>query len=630
MTCKNVRAMIPTWLAGELDQSRADELQRHTQACPNCAAELRAMTTLAEQLRAHPGRELPEGAEARVLGALQAVRLSDQPRPPSPSLRRRVKGVFTMKRSLMAVGLLAVLVAVGIGLLPGLKSGVALAQVARAMGSVKTAHLVAQVSNKYINSGAPYPVELWVKLPSQFRFRNRDQEVAEDGQKSVTMWTRSGVTTATIAAPRGLRGGVSGAGDVLALFDFRALAKAKNLDVSSGQAVVLSDGRPATRYQAPDGRLVITVDNATGRVEALEGSTSWSHEVVEHIDYDQDIPDSVFELEIPKNAVVMDLLHPPAFSAKVEYARRAKAAELEASGAWELGSGLNGPGCGGSPLHPGMNFQRLDYGWSALFYFPQRNSYYVVGRWVITDEKTEGFSLALQDAEFTAPRPPQPDPLPAPRVVTHEAKPGEIGHFSLQNLGPGPLTIIEKATYEHGTVLEIRGRAKHIPDGEVYQEETVKEDELWHLPSDTPYPAELYWGNLPADQRKGLQAFVDLHNRVAAVLNHKNAEGYPVYNGAEVQEIGTQLYSTRQAVTFSDGKLQLYKLGDFDILNGRDYKDPSIDWTQLMYYVLKVPDRRLFLCFGHVKVKYPGKPDRRCVNGIVTFDGENPVFRRIA
>ncbi len=37
MTCSDVRELLPDYLAGKLDEKRAEVLERHVSRCPNCA-----------------------------------------------------------------------------------------------------------------------------------------------------------------------------------------------------------------------------------------------------------------------------------------------------------------------------------------------------------------------------------------------------------------------------------------------------------------------------------------------------------------------------------------------------------------------------------------------------------------
>lgn len=618
MNCKTFRSNIAAFLAGELDERSSDEHRRHAEECSNCAAEIRSTAILVDLLKAHLNRDVPERVEAVVLKGLDPLRRLQRRTTTSPlPLRSHIQGVFTMKRRTVVVGLVAVAVAVGLAVLPGLQSNRALAGVANAIANANSIHLV--IKKAHTKTGERSIEELWIKLPSQYRLRSGYGEVADNGQKTIRVHISNGVTTATISASEGLKG-LDPTSSYLTLFNFRELVEKFGDKVLSRTSTRLSDGRMATIFDFGDCRF--TVDDATNlpvRIEDYRSDGSLK-KVIEHIEYDVEIPDTVFDLQIPKNAIVIDTLTPSASSPEVERDRSRIAAKLESSGAWKLAWRIGAPissvysqnsGSVASPAHPGMQFRPLEYGKAWLFYIPKRNSYFVLGKWHITDGKTAGYSLTVQDREFPAPRKPQLLAPRAPRVCVQNAKPGEYNNWTnLQNLGPGPLTIIEKHSWNGGTFYEIQGRAKHIPDGKEYKDETATFEELINRPYDLPYPTKPYWGNLPPEEIKSRKGYIDYHNRIAAFLSNKNSEGYPVYDGAKIQDMGW----LDDNAPLCEGKLQLTRIHRRNLDEG--------DTSDYLGYALRVPAKRVFLCIGHVKVKYPGKPDRICVNGVVSFDGE--------
>jgi outer membrane lipoprotein-sorting protein len=418
------------------------------------------------------------------------------------------------------------------------------------------------ISKVHRKTGKETNEELWIALPSRYCIKSEGGEVADDGRRQTLLAETNGVTTATISPSKGLSG-LDPSGSYLALFNFRNLVREFGDKLLSRRSVTLSDGRAATVFDFGDCRF--TVDNATNLPVRIEDywPDGTLRKVIAHIDYNVEIPASLFRPRIPRNAIVIDTLKPSSFSAELEHERSEVATKLEASGAWRLawrvGVSISSvydqnTGSVGSPAHPGMRFTPLDAGKAWLFYIPERNSYFVLGRWLVIDERTAGYHLTVQDREFSAPRKAKVMPLPAPRVRMKNGKPGEYEEWTrLQNLGPGPLTIVEEDSWNGGLTYEIRGRAKHIPDGKVYQNESVAFDKLNDLPMDVPYPERLYWGNLSNEETSGLRGYVDYHNRVAAILGNKNAKGYSEYEGAEVQDMGW----LDDNVPLCEGKLQL-------------------------------------------------------------------------
>ena len=154
---------------------------------------------------------------------------------------------------------------------------------------------------------------------------------------------------------------------------------------------------------------------------------------LEKIEYDLDIPDSVFALAIPAGAVVTDLS--TADLRDLAARRKATMEALDQSGqAWNTGR-IRAGECG-TEFHAGLRFRVLSPDGIGVYYFPNRNTYFIVGRALVM-QREGGFRRVVEDAEVAAPRPPDHSteavrrkhagpPLPADLKAEREAKAQEL------------------------------------------------------------------------------------------------------------------------------------------------------------------------------------------------------------
>ncbi|MCX6345756.1 MAG: zf-HC2 domain-containing protein, partial [Armatimonadetes bacterium] len=568
MKCRSLRA----YLDKELNPLSARLMRMHIAACPRCRQAIDEEPDLSREITRLEDAPVPQALRDKLMSDAVTAAASARAKI-VPHFRSRIQGAFTMKRILIAF--VVVLIAAGFGVLPGIKNSYALAQVANAMSNLKSMHMV--ITKSHSKTGKSSSEELWIKMPSKYRLITQSADVADDGEKTVTIQRSTESTVVTITRSQGVQG-LDPTNSVLDLFNFKELVDKFKDKVLSRTSTTI-EGQKATVFDLGD--LIVTIDDTSSLPVRVE--EYWSdgrlRKVIEHIKYNEDIPDSIFHLHIPKDALVIDTLKTSSYSAEVEQKRTQLAADLKASGAWNLAwrTGVNissvynqNTGSVGSPAHQEMRFRPLDVGKAWLFYIPQRNSYYVLGKWLVTDPKTPGFESVVQDREFPAPRKAKILQTYATRVILQNAKPGEYAEWmNLQNIGPGPLTIIEKHTWRDGTVYEIKGRAKHIPDGKEYKNETATFEELINRPYDSPYPAKLYWGNMSPEQIEAHKGYVEYHNRIAAILSKKNAKGFAVYEGAEVQDMGWLDDNN----PLCEGKLELTRIHrpNLDVGNTSDF-----------------------------------------------------------
>lgn len=82
MTCTDISALTPPYLAGELDSARADAFAAHLRSCPSCRREIEQQTALDELVRASILAEYVDSSavDERVRASIGAGRLSSRRR----------------------------------------------------------------------------------------------------------------------------------------------------------------------------------------------------------------------------------------------------------------------------------------------------------------------------------------------------------------------------------------------------------------------------------------------------------------------------------------------------------------------------------------------------------------------
>ena len=159
---------------------------------------------------------------------------------------------------------------------------------------------------------------------------------------------------------------------------------------------------------------------------------------------------------------------------------------------------------------------------STLYYLPEKNAYFLVGRALVTDKERPGYKQIIQDGEFVIPRKPDRQPEPLETVVMRIDKPNgycavpeEIGDTDgaerIQNIDSSPLVI----TRRRGTDdLTIRGKAKFLPLGTIYQNQVIGSREFQLMPFKAYDLSKLDFGSLSKSEIKVMQGQIALHNKL--------------------------------------------------------------------------------------------------------------------
>jgi len=372
---------------------------------------------LADLLRST--RAIPRpGAKQKAIAAMAEA---------ASASRARSRASLPRRRALVVAASAVVLVATGFCLLPR-RQGIALADVARAMANVQSARFV-------IWSGDQRVAEVWVKGPDRCLIRDNEGELeaVDDGERSLSI-ERHGSTgpLAVVRPPRKLSN-LGELGEGMTYLDWLSgpgvthnVLETSGAKMISTEEVALPDGRravnvtlavPTCSGPTPE-KMVITVDPDTDLVIAWERFIAWERPGeghgglrVDRIDYDVEIPDSLFSIDIPEDAVVVDLLTPPSDGLTARGLAIAK--EAQAMGGHVIFDGgpdhSHGGSCG-SHYHAKLYFQFLDRNATSIYYLPDRNTYYVAGRVLALMSDESRFRQVVEDEEFIPPTRPDSTP----------------------------------------------------------------------------------------------------------------------------------------------------------------------------------------------------------------------------
>jgi outer membrane lipoprotein-sorting protein len=334
-----------------------------------------------------------------------------------------------MRRAVTVVLFVGVVAGLVLWQLPGRKNDSALAAVADAMASVRSAHFVGW--NLDQKTGERHQVEVWIKGASKLRMIQEGTwtpDIADNGEMTVTLREEFGLLMAWIEPSGVVRGFTNGPrrswfveNDVpyLQMFVGRegmtSMLEMSGYMVESESTDTLPDGTPATVIVLRDvegGAAVLTADANTKLLRQWKAYDSLGTPVtdVDNIEYGVEIPDSTFETSIPGGMPVIDGITPA--SSHTAAAHEAAEAKLKAAG-WEWETDILG--LSDVARHPGLHFQALDNDGGVVLYSRSRNAYHVVGRALVF---TQGgaFQRIVEDADVSAPGRPHFTSLATPRL----------------------------------------------------------------------------------------------------------------------------------------------------------------------------------------------------------------------
>ena len=553
---------------------------------------------LNREIRQLEGEPIPSGFRDQLMADAMVAAAARWSSPP-------VRRIVTLKRSVFALA--AVLVAIGIILLPH-RQNTALADVARAMARVKSVHFVGWAADSTYGRTR---IEGWIVGSSKMRMRtegrNRLEDYGDDGKTVVEVNTWSRNPYATIRS--------SGNDErwpmELSLSLFRGhniLENARNplhpCTITS-RRTALPDGRRVVICQLgwPGQETTLTVDARSDLILKVENLKHFDErevrEAIDRIEYNLEIPDSVFRPSIPRGMRVLDLTK--SLSPAIAKRRQAETKRLRSDPnveiAWDDPGG-NRSSCG-AIYRKGYMFEVAGPGEVMIAYVPALDVYRVIGT-VRAFSLDGSYSRFAQDEDVRLPG--KPNIHEYEKALMENVGPGAYrgvedsnprwGFRRFVNVGNGPLTILLDT---HRDVFIIKGTAKLLPFGIVYKNQTIKTSDLPGIEA-VGDPTKLDWTGLPEREVEIAKAELDVQMRVRELYNTRDAEGRFLIDGERVEVTG------RCDGGYTDGRIRIEPAGI----------GPSAT-------TLGIKSKRVYVVIGRVKVFPSGKI---CKNGRISFDGE--------
>lgn len=307
MKCNNLKA----YLDGELNLLKSLLMRAHILGCKNCrqnAAEWPSLICGIEQIEDKP---VPSGLRNKLVADAMTVAASVRTQSAPAPKRLSAMEVIRLKKAYLVAAFVAVLIITGLLMMPRDKASIALAEMARAMAKVNSIHFT---GSEVRDGSNKQNIEVWIEQPSRMRaVVAHHNTLIDDGSKLVWIATRRSGTTATIR-PSGSIPGIKTRVSYPELF--RGL-QGLDLAVKMHQAKVLwskdktlANGQQATiiKVHTRYGSALLTIDKESKLL------TQWQvfnrkgklWEEADKIEYNKNIPDSLFKAEIPKGAKVVD------------------------------------------------------------------------------------------------------------------------------------------------------------------------------------------------------------------------------------------------------------------------------------------------------------------------------------
>lgn len=457
--------------------------------CGTCRRSTREWTRLSRGIEWLEDEQFPAALDEKLLAdAMTASAKASQ----ASLILSGAQGVFAMKRTLLVTVFTVFMIAVGLWLLPGQKADRALADMAGAMANVKSVHAVGWKLNRF---GERERIEIWAGKGGKCRLEYKDTETAvDDGEKLVSLVTYEGQTSATISQSGQSPDFAFGAWYPELFMGERMTSRVMQegrLGFAGSRSSILPDGRPVVVMELRSGprKALITVDSKSNLVHGLEaydeaGTLCFKFETCE---YDVEIPDSVFTVVIPPDAVVIDQRIPLSSASMDRKKWREQMSEKrdkspEAICAYKVPGGE-----GGSQYHSGLRFRCLSRDGLGVWYLKKRNSYYVVGKALVFDKNSD-FRRTVEDAEFHAPRPSDYVPPPPPPPPTPEALKARAMFEKARVAGAKPVYSSERGaggscgSYHNGLRFLMKWRMplliQYRPDTNTYR--VTGKVEVWY------------------------------------------------------------------------------------------------------------------------------------------------------
>jgi outer membrane lipoprotein-sorting protein len=319
---------------------------------------------------------------------------------------RRTSSALTEKKKILAAAAVLALVAgLMFWLLPRRGLDSALANMARAMAQVQSAHCIG-VSLDY-DTGKYLPIECWVKGPTKMRLLTKGKEdEIHNGQTKTVINLQSTPTIVHISSEYGPDPAMGVGATYLNLF-LGDIAKERT-EGSGGQIssekVTLPDGRPGFVVKSIKGewRDIYTIAADTDLLVSWERYLKEKlTDRIERVEYNTRIPDSLFAAEIPKGAIIVNW--PASPSSKPPKLPRTATTQFGTTEDIDMFQGSGRGSSFSSIFHTKLHFESTTDTPLSIVYRPTKNAYRVQG-----EVRVQGLGLdrIVKNSEFTAPEPP--------------------------------------------------------------------------------------------------------------------------------------------------------------------------------------------------------------------------------
>lgn len=545
------------------------------------------------------GEPVPTGLRDKLMADAMTAASARRSIPPVPHR-------FTMRRAYLASAAV-LLVVIGIILLPR-RQNTALADVTLAMSRVKNVHFVGWEED---SAHGRSTMEGWIAGDSKLRFRTQGDnwlgDYGDDGKTVVEVNTYSQNPYATVRS--------SGNDErwpmELSLSLFRGhsiLEDARNplhpCTITS-RKTALPDGRRVVIHQLgwSTGEATLTVDAKSDLILKIENLKHFDsrevREAIDRIEYNVEIPDSVFRPSIPRGLRVLDLTK--SLSPTIAKRRQAEMKRLQSDPTVEITWHIPGghrSSCG-AIYRKGYMFEVAGPGEVMVAYVPALDVYRVIGT-VRAFSLDGSYSCFAQDEDVRLPG--KPNLHEFEKALMENSSPGAYrglehwnphwGFRRFLNVGNGSLNVLLDT---HRDVYIIKGTAKLVPLGIVYQNQTIKTADIPGIEA-VSNVKKLDWAGLPKREVEIAKAELDVRLRVRELYNTRDAEGRFLIDGEWVK------VTNHCDGGYSDGRIRIEPAG--------------IGPTAT---TLGINSKRLYVVIGRVKVFPSGEI---CKNGRISFDGK--------
>jgi outer membrane lipoprotein-sorting protein len=474
------------------------------------------------------GEPVPPALRNKLMADAMTAAASARAKTSLPPTRQLgIQGVWKMRKAYLAAALAIVMVVGGLWLLPSRHGGFALADMAQAMARVNTVHFTGYALDE---NGDRRNLEGWVKGSNKIRITVEGKEdIADDGSRLVTV--ESGELPKVTIRNSGNLPGLARGMTYLDLFNrpgaLGSAIEANGAEVVSDKKVSVNGKQyRVTELKGDSGsRMRICTDERTNLLTRSETYTRSGElvELIESVEYSIPVSGSVFQMTIPKDLPVLNMVtdHPSdTFGDRMEEFKR-NTYDWNANCLLQSSGGdPNSHMFCGSQFHPDVRFEIYGHKFLAVYYLSDRNVYRIVGKGRAINRKEGWQSDWVEDGDIRVPGEPQIED-----VLMLNGKPGDYcgrgpgGFYRLKNLGPGPATVSYQRV--HGVFL-IRGRVEVLPTGKVYTNQTIglSAEHASDIAEYLDSGGKLKWGGLPAAEIESMKADLDVALRLWEIVQN--------------------------------------------------------------------------------------------------------------